>query len=168
MKNHARNLMAALFVANVVLDLASLFILPEKVAIHFRAGGAPDSWAPVMVNALIFLGINIMMFFIFLLGPEMLGHLPPRLIHLPHSGYWLKKENIGEAKARAMALTYEFCAVILAFLLVVMLLVIKANLSRPVKLDENLFLPAFAALMLYNLIWLFRLLKAFKLPRKQG
>ena len=48
-----RRLMISAFVANLVLTLVSLLILPDPVAIHFRGGGIPDAWASKWTHALI-------------------------------------------------------------------------------------------------------------------
>jgi len=48
-----RNAFIVSFLANVVLSLASLVILPDRVAIHFGLGGAPDGWASNLTSMLL-------------------------------------------------------------------------------------------------------------------
>ncbi|MGZ3614494.1 MAG: DUF1648 domain-containing protein, partial [Syntrophales bacterium] len=49
-----RSVFILVFVANVVLSLFSLVLLPSRVAIHFGVGGMANGWAPSCVNALFF------------------------------------------------------------------------------------------------------------------
>jgi putative effector of murein hydrolase LrgA (UPF0299 family) len=48
----------ASFLANVLLALLSLLVLPERVAIHFDLGGLPDSWASDLNSTLLMLTVQ--------------------------------------------------------------------------------------------------------------
>jgi hypothetical protein len=50
-----RAVFIATFLANILLALLSLAILPDRVAIHFGLGGAADSWAASLTNTLFML-----------------------------------------------------------------------------------------------------------------
>ena len=50
------------FIANVVLSLISLILLPSRVAIHFGPGGMANNWVPSYINTLFFIGTNTFLF----------------------------------------------------------------------------------------------------------
>jgi len=157
-------LLTSLFVANLALMLVSLLMLPDQVAIHFGAGGRPDGWASKWTHVLLFVLIELPLFALFMLSGRLTLGVPAKWLSLPHKDYWLKPENRAELQARFGALMQEFGCALFGFLLVVGLLTLDANLSEPVRLDENLFLAAFAAYMLYVLYWLVKLVRRLKPP----
>ena len=161
-----RRLMISAFVANMVLTLVSLLILPDPVAIHFRGGGIPDAWASKWTHALIFMVIQLPLFALCLSIGRLTLNSPAKWISLPNKDYWLKPENRKELEARFSALMEEFGVALFAFLFLVVLLTLDANLSDPVRLNESLFLMFFAAFMLYVLYWLIKLLRRMKVPRQ--
>ena len=57
-----RTAFIALFLANVTLSLVSLAILPDRVAIHFGSGGAPNGWASNLTHTLLMLGVDTLVF----------------------------------------------------------------------------------------------------------
>ena len=83
---------------------------------------------------------------------------------LPNRDYWLREENRAELETRFTALMQEFGVVLFAFLFVVGLLTFDANLSDPVRLNETVFLTAFAGYMLYVVYWLAKLVRRLKVP----
>ncbi len=60
----------------MLLVIASLAILPSRVAIHFGRGGLPDGWAPSYVNTLLFLGINTVLFGSLYFTPRLVFRVP--------------------------------------------------------------------------------------------
>lgn len=161
-----RGVFILVFVANIVLSLVSLTILPLRVAIHFGFGGTADNWAPSYINTLFFIGINTFLFLCFYFTPRLVFKFPSKYINLPNKEYWLQVEN----KARTMEIfsssMWKFGTVLFLFLFAVQLLTIQANLSHPVKVDEKLFLSALILFILYTVYWSIKLLKAFRLPRE--
>jgi uncharacterized membrane protein len=159
-----RNRLLAIFVANLALTLVALVMLPDQVAIHFGSGGAPDGWASKWTHALIFLVIEVPLFAFFMTAGRLTLRMPARWVSLPHKDYWLRAENRAELETRFTALMQEFGVVLFAFLFVVGLLTLDANLSDPVRLNETLFLTAFVAYMLYVVYWLVKLVRSLKVP----
>jgi uncharacterized membrane protein len=160
-----RAIFVLLFVANVVLGLVSLVLLPPRVAIHFGSGGTADSWAPSCVNTLFFIGMNAFVFLILYLTPRLVFRFPARWINLPNKDYWLRSENRARTVGMFSSLMWEFGSALFLFLLAVQLLTIQANLSQPVKLNERIFLPALILFILYSVYWCIKLLRAFRLPK---
>ncbi len=154
------------FIANVVLSLISLVLLPSRVAIHFGQSGMANGWAPSYVNTLIFLGTNTFLFFSIYFTPGLIFRFPAKWINLPNKEYWLCSENKARTAEMISALMWKFGIALFLFLFVAELLVIQANLSRPLKLDEKLFLSALILFILYAVYWCIKIFRAFRLPRK--
>ena len=160
-----RRLMISAFVANLLLTLVSLLMLPDQVAIHFRDGGVPDAWASKWANALIFMVIQIPLFALCMSVGRLTLNIPARWLSLPNKDYWLKPENRVELEARFSALMEEFGFALFVFLFIVGLLTLDANLSDPVRLNEPLFLVFFAGFMLYVPYWLVKVFRRLKVPQ---
>ena len=154
------------FIANLVLSLVSLVLLPSCVAIHFGLGGMANNWAPSYVNALFFIGTNAFLFLFIYFTSRLVFKFPTKWINLPNKDYWLRVENKGRTVAMFSSLMYEFGIALFLFLFVVELLAIEANLSQPVRLNEKLFLSALILFLLYTVYWCIRLFRAFRLPRE--
>jgi len=161
-----RGLFILIFVANVVLSLVSLVLLPPRVAIHFGFGGVADNWAPSYVNTLFFIGTNVFLFFSIYLSPRLVFMFPSKWINFPNKDYWLRSENKARTVEMFSSFMWKFGTALFLFLFIVELLAIQANLSQPVKLDEKLFLSGLILFILYTVYWSIKLLKAFRLPKE--
>jgi len=159
-----RKFLILIFIANLLLMLASLWILPDQVAIHFHGGGMPDAWASKWVNAVIFIAIQIPLFLLFISVGRLTLKMPVSWISLPNKQYWLKLENRAELETRFSTLMEEFGVVLFLLLFIVGLLTLDANLSDPVRLNEPLFLSVFIGFVLYVPYWLVKLFRRLKLP----
>jgi uncharacterized membrane protein len=154
------------FVVNILLVLTSFFFLPEKVATHFSLGGKPDAWGTRENYALLLLAIETPLFLILFFIPATVLKFPERLVNLPHKEYWLRPENKPRAQTLFAERTARMGTVFFAFLAVVQLLVIDANLSNPVRLKEGLFLPVLVVFILYMLYWSLTFIRAFRVPEE--
>ncbi len=162
-----KKLLALIFLANVILIVVMLFVLPSRVAIHFVSGGMPDSWMARKAFALFLLAIELPLFILFLMAPGLSLKVPPRWVNIRNKDYWLKEENISELKRMLVSLMSEFgCALFLLFLFVA-LLTIDANFSDPVRLKEEYFFPVFIAFMAYVIYWALKFILSFRLPKKK-
>src|ERR1035437_3257899 len=94
-----RTLFILAFIANVVVTLISLAVLPARVAIHYGADGMANGWAPNYVNALLMTGTYVLMFCSLYFGHRLNILFPPKWwIGLPNKEYWLSPAN----RTRAM------------------------------------------------------------------
>jgi len=159
-----RRVFILVFVANVVLSLFSLVLLPPRVAIHFGFGGMADNWAPSYVNTLFFIGTNIFLFLCLYFTPRLVFMFPSKWINLPNKDYWLRLENKPRTVEIFSSFMWKFGTALFLFLFIVELLAIQANLSQPVKLNEKLFLSGLILFLLYTVYWCIKLLKGFRLP----
>jgi uncharacterized membrane protein len=155
------------FLANVVLVLLSVIILPERVAVHFGPDGVPDHWAPNLVNAVILLGVNGLLFLLLCFSPKLIFIVPARLITLPGKRYWLAPENRDRTRAILATQMHRFGAALFLFLFVVGLLTLKANLSDPVRLDLGVFLFFLVVFLAYTVWWCIDFCRSFRVPREE-
>lgn len=153
------------FIANIVLIIISLFILPSRVAIHFGLYGMPDNWAPNYIHILFTLGLDTLLFCAMYYSPRLIFIFPRRWINIPNKDYWLTEENIPRTRSLVSSLMWEFGIALFLFLFIAGLFTIHANLSVPVKLNEMLFLFAFIIFMVYTVYWCIKFFRAFKIPK---
>jgi hypothetical protein len=153
------------YLANMILALISLAILPDWVAIHFGYGGTPDDWTTNLTNTLIMSGLHTLVFCSVYFSPKLLMTVPSKWISLPNRDYWLMAEHRTQAVARFSQFMWQFGTALFLFMLVAGLLTIKANLSEPVRLDERPFLIALMIFLTYTAYWTIALLRAFRIPR---
>ena len=159
-----RRLLWMAFLLNIGLNLFSMLILPEKIAIHFGRGGRPDAWATREAHAFWMIVTDIIAFLPLYFGPALIERVPPRLISLPYKTYWLQDENLGQAKRMLARFIGEFGLGLFGFLFGITLLTIQANRSAPVVLNEHLFLVLLAVFLVYTVIWTIRLVVSFRPP----
>jgi hypothetical protein len=148
-----RKLLITAFMLNIALVLASCILLPDTVAIHFVKGGYPNSWASKELNALIFILIDVFLFLVFLYGPRMKLGIEKRYVNLPNKNYWLAGENKDRLKSILICYMNQFGIAMFAFMFGVGLFMIDANLSNPVRLNEERFLVLFVAFIVYVVYW---------------
>jgi len=153
------------FSANVFLALLSLAILPERVAIHFGADGTPNGWASNLQNTLMMLAFHVLVFCAIYFAPTLISNLPSKWINLPNRNYWLAPARRAQAVDTFRRYLWQFGGGVFLFMLFAGLLVIRANLSDPVRFDERLFLLALGGFLAYTTYWIIALLRAFRIPR---
>jgi len=152
------------FLANLILSLTSLAVLPDRVAMHFGLGGAPDGWASSSTCTLMLLGTHAFVFCSLYFSPKFLAVAPSKWISLPNRDYWLSSQQRSRAVEMFSHYMWQFGAAIFLFMFFVGLLTLRANLSDPVRLDEGALLTAVVIFFAYTAYWLVALLRAFRAP----
>jgi len=159
-----RALFILTFVANVVVTLISLAVLPSRVAIHYGANGMANGWASNYVNALLMTGTYVLLFCSLYFGHRLALLFPLKWINLPNKEYWLSPANKARTMEKIQALILQFGVVVFIFLLIVGLLTIQANLTKPVRLNLRVFFPAMGAVLAYIIWWITIYYRAFRIP----
>lgn len=139
--------------------------LPELVATHFGANGAPNGWVErehfvtvmtimVVVPVVVIQGVGFL-----------IGYLPPSLINLPNRDYWLGSDRRDETIARVRTAMLEFGNATMAFLLFVVWSIIDANKeSGGARLGRG-FAFGLLAFLAFVTLWTFFLVRPYlKLP----
>jgi uncharacterized membrane protein len=117
------------------VDMARMYpLLPEKVASHFDAAGAPNGWSTkkefMWAGGGMFAGLAL---FLCLL-PMILRITPASLINLPNKDYWLGPEQEGATRQFITTWMLWFAALVLWFLAIMFHGVLVANLQQPPRL----------------------------------
>ena len=159
-----RKILIAVFAANLILAAISFAALPAQVAIHFGAGGKPDSWASKEFNTAIFLVLEVPFFLLFYYAPVLTGGDIKKYLNVPNKDYWLRDDNLALFHRKFGTSMAEYGVVIFVFFFGVNLLTLQANLSEPVRLDGRLFMVLFILFMSFTLWWLVRLVRGFAVP----
>jgi uncharacterized membrane protein len=160
--------MKALFLATYLVAIIVSFVgytmLPDHVATHFGLGGQPDDWMSKEVSLVFFLVVKTMLFLLIWYTPAMVTRLPSRWVNLPNKDYWLTESTMPQVKEKLDRLMPEFGAAIMAFFIMVKLLVLDANLSEPVQLNERVFLAGLGLFLAYVVFWTIRIYRGFRIP----
>ena len=159
-----RTLFCIAFAANVLLMVASLAILPDRVAIHFGPGGCPNGWASKEMNAFFFLLLETPLFLLLWFAPSLPLGLPSRFVSLPNKDYWLREENRPALRQKMEHLMAQFGTAFFLFFFCLGLLTVQANLSQPVRLNEEAFFPVLILFLVYTVFWTIGLFRSFRLP----
>jgi len=154
------------FIANLVLAVVVLILGPSTMAVHFGAGGDPNRWASANTNALFMTGIDVLLFAAFFFVPQLMRITPDRWVNLPNKDYWLRDENRGKMEAILSDQLYKYGTLMFAFMFVVGLLVLQANLSDPVRLRGDLFWWPFGFIMAYTVYWVVKIYTVFRVPKE--
>ncbi len=155
------------FMANALLALLSLALLPARVAIHFDPGGTADGWAPGYVNSLIFLGLDTGLFLSLYFSPRLILAFPAEWVNLPNKHFWLAPENLLRTGEKISALMYRFGTAMFLFLFATGLLTVQANLAEPVKLNERLLLMFLGLFLAYTVVWVVFFYRSFRVPNEK-
>ena len=152
------------FAFNVILALAALAVLPDQVAMNFGASGVPNSWVAKETYALIMLATSIPVFLLLFYCPRLMMKCPPSSMNIPNKDYWLSEENKPALKKKCENFMNQFGAAFFVFMFVVGLLVVHANISKPVRLNEGAFFTGLAAFLIYTVIWIVGIYRSFRIP----
>lgn len=147
---------AAAFVAITSLSM------PALVASHFGAAGVPDGFMPRNVYVLFMLGFVIGM-------PVLMVYLtwfrmgrPGMSINLPHREHWMAPVRRAQTIAFLRERVMQFGILLLAFLSYGHWLVVRANQSHPVLLDQTWFIGGIAVFVIAMIVWVKLLLRHFR------
>jgi serine/threonine-protein kinase len=140
--------------------------LPERVATHFGAHGAPDGWMPrsaVGTADFIFMAFVLAV----VIGSALLIRLlPTRMINLPNRDYWFAPERRRQSHARLFGHMLWFSCLMVAFLTAVNQLVFMANLrpGQP-RLPGIGFVVLLVCFLAAVIAWVARLYRLFPRPK---
>ncbi|HEC13140.1 MAG TPA: hypothetical protein ENI80_07800 [Acidiferrobacteraceae bacterium] len=143
--------------------------LPDYVAVNFGDGGVPNAWHKKDANVVIG-GLSLIVnTVVFLLMPVIFSRFPVRLISFPKREYWLAEERKAQS-IRSMSAWMQFFGVFTnCFIIAVTHLVFMANISDPVRLNNDHFFSMIGLYVLVLVVWLKLLYGKFnKIPPQSG
>jgi uncharacterized membrane protein len=123
---------AAVFVAG---DMARLYpLLPDKIASHFDAQGAPNDWSSKQAFVWAAGGTFTVLALLLCTLPSILRITPNGLINLPNKEYWLGPDQENATRQFISAWMLWFAVLVLWLLAVVFHAVMVANLQQQPRL----------------------------------
>jgi len=128
-------------------------VLPERVASHFGPGGGADSWStPGHFMAIYALTVALMS--VVFAGPTFFfPRLPDGAFNLPRREYWLAPERREATLTRFTGQFLLLGAATNAFLVAIMHLVVRANLTAGEPRLSTVFFVIFGTYMFLVLGW---------------
>jgi uncharacterized membrane protein len=120
-------------------DLAAAWPhLPERVATHFSADGAPNGWSTPLGFLAPVIAILVLCTALFLIA-GWFDRLPDRMINIPNKDYWLAPERRAETFAALRDWLRWFLLAPMAFLVILFTRVLDANVAEPPRLTLHVF-----------------------------
>ena len=135
--------------------------LPDVVASHFNASGAPSGWAPksgFFVIMVVVVGVSALAGF---LAPRLIQRKPASKINLPNKDYWLSPEHADETWSFLRAQMAWFGCAILFVMLYGTSLAINANLPSVGYFDSRGMIHVMLGFGAFCVLWLANLLRHF-------
>jgi uncharacterized membrane protein len=157
-------LTAVLFVCFGALVLGTASMLPENVASHFGIGGEPNGWMAKRGFLTFMLGFGLGMPLLITGLFALITVLPRAVINLPNKDYWLSPEQMQTTRRWMINSGLWLSSLLLLLLVVTYWLVVQANRSEPVRLDETGLLIVLGLFLLGVLGWAIRFLRRFSRP----
>jgi len=138
--------------------------LPDVVASHFDGAGAPNGWSTRTLFFAIEAGA-VALAGLLALGAPWLLRVAPRWVNLPHKAHWLGPGRRAATQAYFDAAFAWFGCALVALLIGVMQLAIRANLGGPPRLNASVMWALLAGFAGFMVVWLVAFLRRFRAPR---
>lgn len=151
-----------IFVFLLAIGVAALQVfhyypsLPETMAVHFGAGGAPNGWMTRDGFVAFYFALLIFETGIFTGLGAFLPKISARLINIPNKDYWLAPERREETFRDLSRGMYTLTAIIAGFIIAMHQMLIEINIKGDPVLDERGFLAGlglFLAVIACFIIW---------------
>jgi uncharacterized membrane protein len=138
-------------------------LLPDRLASHFNAYGAPNGWmakqAFFIVYAVMILVAAIPEFFV----PYSIARTPNARVNLPNKDYWLAPaQRAGTMEYFEKSFAWFGCALLLLEVCA-MGLAIQANFNSPPRLPAVPMLSLVVAFLVYTIVWVVLMMRRFSI-----
>jgi hypothetical protein len=147
-------LFAVLLAAVAAFIWRSSLSMPDVVASHFSAAGIPNGQMPREVYLGVMLGVGVCLPALAVGLSWLSMGRPNARINLPNGTYWLAPERRARTVARLRASMMGFGAGLAVFLAYCHWLVVRANLSQPVLLENIWFSLGLIVFLLGTFAWI--------------
>jgi len=139
--------------------------LPEQVATHFNAGGAPNDWMSRDGFLLFSAGMAIFLTAFFVGLFYSVRFFPPSTLNVPHPEYWRRPENFPLACRKIYTWSFPITGISLLFLAWVNFSILSANLvAGGPRLDMGGFFVAIVFFVGAFLAPVFVMCRDFRIP----
>jgi uncharacterized membrane protein len=152
-----------LLAAAGVLYFSTLYSrLPDLVASHFNASGAPTAWMPKSAFFIFFPFVMLFVSIPVFVVPKQIANKSNDKINLPNKEYWLAPERRTETMEFVGTQMGWFGCAVLALLLAGFYDAITANLRPNHTFDSTSFYIALGAFFAFIIFWLTRMMSHFR------
>jgi uncharacterized membrane protein len=155
----------AIFFAIALSALAQCVVdfplLPERIASHFGASGAPNGW---MTKQVFFLTYGVLIAVAALVGfypARSIARTSPARINLPNKEYWLAPERRAATMAFFETHFAWYACILLLTEVLAMGLAIQANLNSPPRLANAPILSIILGFLAFNVAFVVRIFRRF-------
>jgi uncharacterized membrane protein len=156
-----RGLFLAILVAAITQAIYAFPQMPERMASHFAASGAPNGWMTkeqfFVIYAITFLPALFLEFWV---GGK-ISRTSEARINLPNKEYWLAPERRSATLAYFQTFFAWYGCALLLLLVFVFGLAMRANLSPKPELPTAPTLTAIAAFVVFNIAAIIAMLRRF-------
>jgi len=157
-------LLLILFVAFGISLLASLPLLPDRMATHFGANGQPNGWMSrsqhIILMGLLGAGLPLMMLGIC----RTARYLPASAVNIPHRDYWMAEERRIESTEFIFEHSVWLACLCLGFVTGLHWAVVFSNRLQPVRLPLEWILADAGLFLAGVVIWVVCLYRRFRNP----
>lgn len=158
-----RQLVYGCWLIGIVRHVASLSVLPERVAMHFGFNGAPNGCGSLRIHVALMIILQTCMLLLMASLPWIIRKAPREMINIPNRYYWLADERCEETVARIGGHCLVLSLMLQVLFVALGLCVGIATLSDPVWLPQGIFLAVIAAFLFGVTMWSVQLCRAFRI-----
>ncbi len=119
-------------------------LMPERVATHFDYNGVPNGW--MTRNVLVIFNSAL-----FLLMASAFTLIPFKVMNIPNRDYWLAPSRIKDTEAVALGMYTRTGIATMLFIMAVLCLMYRANLSGQVNLGQGIWI--YMAVFVIYIVW---------------
>jgi uncharacterized membrane protein len=155
-------LFIGVLLGTVAAILATAGALPDPVATHFGAKGAPDAWMPrgAYIAMVLAMAVGLSMFMVVIIG--VLPRAIPEAMNVPNREYWLVAHRRPILLRTMSGFAYLMGALIAAFIGGIHWLTVEANRQVPAALSLPGLLTLLGSFLILEGAWIVGLLSAFR------
>lgn len=156
--------LAILMVAFGASLIASIPMLPNRVATHFNAAGAPDGWMSRSQHLVFMaaLGFGLPLFIMGMCWTA--RYLPMSAINIPHRDYWLAADRRDETVNYMFHQSIWLACLETGFMTGLHWAVVFSNLRQPVDLPLAWILSLTGVFLVGLAAWIVSLYRRFRRP----
>ncbi len=151
-------------VGGIALTILLSRFLPDRVAIHFNISGQPDGWASNGMNTVFFSATFLILNALFAGIALLMKKIPVSLINMPNREYWFAPERRAASAYVLGTFFAELCFFLNIFLSGILLMTFFANRTQG-QLPPAIMFSWLGVFLIFVVLWIVHLLKAFRLPK---
>lgn len=138
--------------------------LPDRVATHFDAHGVPNGWMTRAGFIRFTIGFGLGLPLILIIVFSSVRFVPVRFVNVPNREHWFSPAQCEQTFAWISRAGLWFACVTTGFVAIVHHFVLEANAALPPCLDTRGLLIAVAVLLVFQIVFMVRLILHFSRP----